>query len=553
MEACKENRPLGSKKIKYMMKIGLVTFLFFFCLNSFAQNPMDDFYSKADAFLQKQVTNELVNYKAIQANPAQLNELITYIKEYYPEGGDGGLKAFYINAYNLLVIKQIVDNYPIASPNDVPGFFDGTKFQIGALHVTLNQLENNILRKDFKDPRLHFVLVCGALGCPPIANFAYRPENLDEQMNAQTKKALNNPKFIYEKDGKIQLSQIFNWYKEDFGSTSEMLGFINGYRNVKFEGKSMSFYPYNWALNEINQIIDVQTKVIAKGNEINLQTYTPGTLLTKGSWDITLFNSVYTQTKSNWLGVEYTGTRETFYTTLLQATLGTSKNKRFNLGFDVSFRGSAKRSDTSFGSTFAAFSFQNNDSTRVGISSLGPRIRWIPFAGNTNFSVQSTFTVPTTRYNEGKSAPNGLSWLDWSRFTSWTQFFYAHTRGKYQLFFEADILARIRTSKQQITHADVPLTFIASYFFAPKWTVYGIVQHNTRFVYNINPTEAANDFIQPMNYTAPGIGLKFLPASNITLELLYTNFVRGVNTGLGETFNFGIKYITKPSKRPRFI
>lgn len=516
---------------------------------------MDDFYTKTDPFLVKYASNELVDYKSIKADQTHLNELIAIINEYYPEGGDTGLKAFYINAYNILVIKQIVDNYPISSPNDVPGFFDGTKFKIGSLNVTLNELENDILRKDFKDPRLHFVLVCGALGCPPIAPFAYRPEKLDEQMNLQTRKALNNPTFIFEKDGKVQLSQIFNWYKADFGSNSQILGFINGYRSTPFEGKSIGYYPYNWALNEPIVLPKITFKDIGTlpRRDINLQTYTPGTLLDKGRWDITLFNSLYTQTKSNWLGVDFSGTRETFYTTLLQATLGTSKIKRVNLGFDVSFRGSARRADASFGSTFAAFSFKNNDSTRVGISSVGPRIRWIPFAGNSDFSIQSSFTVPTTRYNEGKSGPNGLSWLDWSRFTSWTQFFYARTRGKYQLFFEADILARIRTSKQQITHADVPLTFIASYFFTSKWTVYGIVQHNTRFVYNINPTEAANDFIQPMNYTAPGIGLKFQPVSNITLELLYNNFVRGVNTGLGETFNFGIKYLTKPSKKPRWL
>ena len=239
---------------------------------------------------------------------------------------------------------------------------------------------------------------------------------------------------------------------------------------------------------------------------INLQTYTAGTLLDKGRWDITLFNSLYTQTKSNWQGVDYSGTRESFYTTLLQATLGTS---------------------------------------RVGISSVGPRLKWIPFAGNTNFSIQSTFTVPTTRFNEGKNDPSGnLSWLDWSRFTSWNQFFYTYTRNKFQIFAEADILARIRTSKSQITHVDVPVTLIGSYFPAAKWTVYAIGQHNTRYTYNINPT-LTNDFVIPMNYSAIGLGLKFQPVSNITLELLYTNFVRGVNSGLGETFNLGIKYLTK--------
>ncbi len=537
-----------------MLKTLLITSFLIFSLISFGQNPMDEFYNKTDSFMKKYALYGTVNYAAIQQNKGELEELVKMINEFYPEGGETGEKAFYINTYNILVIQQIVNNYPIDSPNDVPGFFTETEFQIGSKKVTLNALENEILRKKFRDPRLHFVLVCGAYGCPPIADFAYRTENLDQELEQQTRKALNS-NFIFEQDGKIQLSQIFNWYTEDFGSKTEMLAFINHYRTTLFSTTATTFYPYDWRLNQSLNMAQIPSKDLGPLplDEINLQTYTPGTLLDKGRWDITIFNSVYTQTKSNWLGTDFSGTRETFYTTLIQATLGTTKNKRVNLGVDISFRGSARRSDASFGTTFDAFSFKNNDSTRVGISSVGPRIRWIPFAGNSDFSIQSTFTVPTTRYNEGKSAPDGLSWLDWSRFTSWTQFFYARTRNKYQLFFEADILARIRTSKEQITHADVPITFIASYFFAPKWTVYGIVQHNTRFVYNINPTAAINDFIQPSNYTAPGIGLKFQPVSNVTLELLYTNFVRGINTGLGETFNFGIKYLPKPSKRPRWL
>jgi Protein of unknown function, DUF547 len=538
-----------------MFKIFFITSTLIFALHSFGQNPMEDFYNKADDFLKTHAQNNVVNYKAIKSNPEVLNALIQSINDFYPEGGDEGLKAFYINTYNLLCIKQIVDNYPIQSPNEINGFYDGTVFKIGSKNVTLNQLENDILRKEFRDPRLHFVLVCGALGCPPIANCAFRPELLDKQMDAQTKKALNSA-FIFEKDGKIQLSQIFNWYKEDFGSKSEMLAFINSYRDVPFTIDAIHFYPYDWQLNDSGMEIKMilEEGLLNKGeqpDDINLQTFTAGTLLAKGRWDITVFNTLYTQTKSNWLGIDYSGTRETFYTTLVQVTLGTSKNKRVNLGFDISFRGSARRSDASFGSAFDAFSFKNNDSTRVGIGSLGPRIKWIPFAGNTDFSIQSTFTVPPGKYHEGRGGSDPLYWLDWTRLTSWTQFFYTRTRGDFQLFLEGDILARIRTGKAQITHVDAPVTVIGSWFFLPKWTVYGIVQHNTRFVYNINPTAAVNDFIQPMNYTAPGLGFKFQPISNLTLELLYTNFVRGVNTGLGQTFNFGIKYLPKPYKKNR--
>jgi hypothetical protein len=514
-----------------------------------AQN--EDYYNKVDAFFTKYVKNDLVDYNGIKNSPEELDFLTLAIQEYYPEGIDSAAKAFYINAYNILVIQQIVDNYPVESVQEIAGFFDETKFKIGSKSLTLNELENKILRKEYRDYRLYFVLVCGALGCPPIANFSNRSDVLDKQLDDQTIKSFNNPKFIYEKDKKIQLSQIFNWYSEDFGAKSEIIELINSKKSTPLLRNSVSYYPYDWQLNKIQGLVIVTDHLISdlpeipQNIKINLQTYTAGTLLDKGRCDITLFNSLYTQTKSNWLGVDYSGSRESFYTTLIQATLGTSKNKRINLGFDVSFRGSAKRQDKRFGTLFDVFSFKNNDSTRVGISSLGPRLKWIPFSGNTNFSIQSTFTVPTTRFNEGKNDPTGnLSWLDWSRFTSWNQLFYTYNRGKFQLFAEADILARIRTSKSQITHVDLPVTLIGSFFPTSKWTVYAIGQHNTRYTCNINPM-LTTDFVIPMNFSLLGLGLKYQLVSNITLELLYTNFVRGVNTGLGETFNFGIKYLTK--------
>lgn len=67
-----------------------------------------------------------------------------------------------------MVIKQVVSNAPISFPQDVNGFFEVTEFKVAGENMTLNYLENEVLRKDYGDPLYHFVLVCGALGCPPI-------------------------------------------------------------------------------------------------------------------------------------------------------------------------------------------------------------------------------------------------------------------------------------------------------------------------------------------------------------------------------------------------
>ena len=167
-------------------------------------------------------------------------------------GDKTNYQAFWINAYNLSVIKGIVDNYPLKSPLDVKGFFDTTTYSIAGKSITLNDIENKMLRGNFDEPRFHFVLVCGAQGCPPIISEAYRPAKLESQLQTQTVKALNNASFIKVSEGKVMLSEIFKWYKVDFVSDNRNeIDFLNDYRKVKIPSNSeISYYSYNWNLNK---------------------------------------------------------------------------------------------------------------------------------------------------------------------------------------------------------------------------------------------------------------------------------------------------------------
>jgi hypothetical protein len=96
--------------------------------------------------------------------------------------------------------------------------------------------------------------VCGANGCPPITNFAYTPENLEQQLEQQTKLAINNPDFIKVnvKSKKVEISQIFEWYKEDFISTkSSYIDFLNKYKSEPIPTNfKVAFYTYDWSLNK---------------------------------------------------------------------------------------------------------------------------------------------------------------------------------------------------------------------------------------------------------------------------------------------------------------
>lgn len=237
------------------MKHITITFLaILFTTFGFAQNT-DTFFKASDAFFKTYVKDGKVNYKAIKKNTAELDKILASTNSITVDKSDANTyQAFWINIYNLSVIKGIVKNYPVKSPLDIKGFFDKTKHNVGGKKITLNDIEHKLLRGQFNsDPRFHFVLVCAGLGCPPIIAEAYMPNTLDKQLDRQTKIALNNDDFIKvnAKKKRVQLSEIMKWYKEDFKQNGNEIDFINKYREEKIAAKSkISYYPYNWKLNQ---------------------------------------------------------------------------------------------------------------------------------------------------------------------------------------------------------------------------------------------------------------------------------------------------------------
>ncbi len=233
------------------MKYKLLLFILLVSLVTSAQD-LNTYFYKVDAFMAQHVANGKVNYKSIYKNSADLDEILDIAKSVSVTPSDAkNYQAFWINAYNIATIKGIIDNYPINSPLDKKGFFDKTTYSLGGKQITLNDIENKLLRAKFNDARVHFVLVCGAVGCPPLISKAYKPETLDAQLTAQTKKAING-NFIKAntKKKRVQVSQIMEWYKEDFVQNGTEIDFLNQYLDKKLPSKTkLSYFTYNWQLN----------------------------------------------------------------------------------------------------------------------------------------------------------------------------------------------------------------------------------------------------------------------------------------------------------------
>ncbi len=270
----------------------------------------------------------------------------------------------------------------------------------------------------------------------------------------------------------------------------------------------------------------------------NIQQYTPSKLIGKGQIDLKWFNNLYTQTKSTFSdGKE---PRQTFFTSTLEAYTGVGENKRWNVGAIFEFRSNVINDR----GALDVFSFDGEEGTaRSGLTSIAPSIKFVPLASVSNFSIQSSFFIPLV-----DQETDGGVFLDQAGFIWQNRFFYDHTfpGDKWQLFTELNSEFSFGKDAVRDTGGDTvegsfannslnltPGVFL-SYFPSSKFTVLGLVQHSQRI-------DLGNNFAQ--DFTAVGGGVKYQLTDALNIEALYTNFVRGSNTGLGQTFNLGLRAI----------
>ncbi|MFZ1561916.1 MAG: DUF547 domain-containing protein [Saprospiraceae bacterium] len=210
-------------------------------------------YKSWDTFLKKYVSaSGDVDYKSIKANKKELEAITKTFSAttVLTSWSKNDQLAFWINAYNVFTIDLVVNHYPIKSIQNLDGgkTWDVKRIEIGGKKYSLNNIENDIIRPQFKDARIHFAVNCAAKSCPPILNGAFFSKSLDEQLDAVTKKFVNNTKYQNITSGKMTLSKIFDWYKVDFG---DIAAFINKYSTIKVNNNTTILYKdYDWSLND---------------------------------------------------------------------------------------------------------------------------------------------------------------------------------------------------------------------------------------------------------------------------------------------------------------
>lgn len=212
-----------------------------------------DYNSYWEMILKRVSSNGIVDYSSLVNEKKVLVEYLDSLKSNSPAKGIKGDKAlcYYINLYNASTIELILNNYPLKSITDIGKPWNIPFVKLGAETITLNKLENEIIRPLFREPRIHFALNCAAVSCPKLSNKPYKEESLNNQLKVATEKFLSDPKYGMEIKGeKVRVSQIFEWYKDDFGGKDQILNWITANSSFDLTGKKLDgFITYDWVLN----------------------------------------------------------------------------------------------------------------------------------------------------------------------------------------------------------------------------------------------------------------------------------------------------------------
>ena len=231
--------------------------------------------ARADAALYAELLNasvkpdgkgyNQVDYAMIAANKKALSQIVTSMEDENPSMmEDDAAKAFWINLYNAATLKVVADNYPVASIKDIDlgsnGLF-GTgpwsdRFMlIEGDQLSLDDIENKKLRKQFNDPLVHYGLNCASRSCPNLAAKPYEAATLSDDLKANASAYVNHPRGVDIREEGIVASKIYSWYAKDFGGKSRLKAhwqeFTTPEKAALIAPAKIANYEYDWSLNNV--------------------------------------------------------------------------------------------------------------------------------------------------------------------------------------------------------------------------------------------------------------------------------------------------------------
>lgn len=217
----------------------------------------------------------LVDYASLQTNRQDLDAFNASLQltesAVFESWSQADQIAFLVNAYNSLTLKAIINESPIKNIKDIPGVWRFNRHGILQSEQTLDNIEHDILRANYSEPRIHAALVCAAVSCPYLRQEPFTGENLDAQLDDQVEVFLSRPEVftIDQENNEVTLSKIFDWFGQDWlpgfspeagfaGTENEraVLNFISGYLDedarayLQAGDYTVTYANYDWSLNQ---------------------------------------------------------------------------------------------------------------------------------------------------------------------------------------------------------------------------------------------------------------------------------------------------------------
>lgn len=225
-------------------------------------------HAEWDRLLARGTERGLVDYAFMRDNRPALDAYLNRVASADLAGlAPDELKALIINAYNALTVRAILDNPGVSSIREIDGVWSDIRHAFGGHQLTLDNLEHNLLRPFFQDPRIHFAVNCASMSCAPLPGWAFAGSELEEQLEERTRSFLGDARNVRVEDGRLVLSRYFDWYGGDFTAegwaprAETIIGFIERYAGPGVAGAisaaggqvSLEFTDYDWSLNSVRQ------------------------------------------------------------------------------------------------------------------------------------------------------------------------------------------------------------------------------------------------------------------------------------------------------------
>lgn len=221
------------------------------------------------SFVKERNGRNLVDYAAV--TEAERTELKSYLADLsaVPISGynRGEQFAFWINLYNALTVDMVLEHYPVTSIREIDlssgtflrGPWDAELAKVEGIALSLNDIEHRILRPIWRDPRLHYVVNCASLGCPDLPMRALTAARSEEMLETAAKRFINHSRALRQSDGGLEISSIYNWFREDFGEDDtavidHLAAYAEEGRRLLLEKGRIAGYDYDWRLNDLGAV-----------------------------------------------------------------------------------------------------------------------------------------------------------------------------------------------------------------------------------------------------------------------------------------------------------